>query len=355
MQTPGTDLPSVVLVQRDALRQFADQLLLRAGAPPEHASVVTNHLIEADTMGLPSHGIMRIPQYLEEIALGGIVPGAVPAIDIRRPGRAMADGGRGFGQVVGQFMANEASKIASVAGVAFVTGRHMGHTGRIGAYAESIAQQGGIGIVVCSGPRSGHFVAPFGGREGRLATNPIAFACPVAGRPAIAADFSTSVAPEGVIRNLRNKGLSAPLGSLRDASGVPTTDPWALYDSPRGSLQPLGGDVGYRGTALAILVEILAALLAGDDTDDDERQGSNLAMIAIAADSDFAERACKMADYIASSHPIEAAARVLLPGEREQQQMTRQSARAIAVDRSSWEAMIVHAGSYIDVPKILTD
>jgi LDH2 family malate/lactate/ureidoglycolate dehydrogenase len=62
-----------------------------------------------------------------------------------------------------------------------------------------------------------------------------------------------------------------------------------------------------------------------------------------------------MADYIASSPPIEARARVLLPGEREQQQMARQSASAIAVDRPSWEAMIGHAGSYVEVPKILTD
>ncbi|RXL51382.1 oxidoreductase, partial [Citrobacter sp. AAK_AS5] len=76
-----------------------------------------------------------------------------------------------------------------------------------------------LGIAVCSGPRTGHWVAPFGGREGKLSTNPIAFACPVAGGDPIVADFSTSVVPEGVVRSLRNRGLPTPEGAIRDAEG----------------------------------------------------------------------------------------------------------------------------------------
>ena len=114
--------------------------------------------------------------------------------------------------------------------------------------------------MVCSGPRSGHWVAPFGGLEGRLSPNPIAFACPVAEGPPLTGDFSTSVVPEGVVRSLRNRGARTPEGALRDAAGRPTTDPAVLYGEPRGALQPLGGDFGYRGTALALMVELLAAL-----------------------------------------------------------------------------------------------
>jgi uncharacterized oxidoreductase len=247
------------------------------------------------------------------------------------------DGNRGFGQVVGLAMAAEVVALARTTGVAFVAGRHMGHTGRIGAYAETIAGAGMVGIAVCSGPRSGHFVAPFGGAEGRLATNPIAYAIPSAEGAPIVADFSTSVAPEGVIRSLLHRGLPAPTGALRDAAGRPTNDPAALYASPRGSIQPLGGDVGYRGTALALLVEVFAALLAEDDTDDLSRTGSNLAMLAIAGDAALAGRAARMGCYVRSARPSDPARPVLLPGEREQRAAA--AALDIAVDGPTWAAL----------------
>jgi LDH2 family malate/lactate/ureidoglycolate dehydrogenase len=190
---------------------------------------------------------------------------------------------------------------------------------------------------VCSGPRSGHFVAPFGGAEGRLATNPIAFAYPSGVDAPVVADFSTSVAPEGVIRSLLHRGLPAPPGALRDAAGHPTADPAALYASPRGAIQPLGGDAGYRGTALALLVEVLGALLADDDTDDPARAGSNLAMLAIAADGAFAGRAERMGRYVRTARPIDPARPVLLPGEREQHAAA--AASDIAVDGPTWAAL----------------
>jgi uncharacterized oxidoreductase len=280
-------MSGAVLVERAPLAALGKALLAAAGATADHAGAVVDHLLEADTMGLKSHGIMRVPQYLDDIAAGGIDPVAAPVFVQAAPGRTACDGNKGFGQVVGQAMAHEAVRLAGTTGVAFVTGRHMGHTGRIGAYPETIAAAGMIGIVVCSGPRHGHWVAPFGGREGRLATNPIAYAFPVKGAPPVVADFSTSVVPEGVVRNLKYRGQPAPAGALRDAAGRDTTDPSVLYGTPRGTIQPLGGAFGYRGTALAMLVEVLAAIAAEDNTDDATREGSNLAMIAIGTDGAF--------------------------------------------------------------------
>jgi LDH2 family malate/lactate/ureidoglycolate dehydrogenase len=342
-----------VRVARSELAAFAKALLEAAGATPENAAVVVDHLLEADTMGLKSHGVMRIPQYLDDIAAGGITPAGAPTVMRPMPGRAAFDGGKGFGQVVGIAMAEEAVRLARSAGVAFVTGRHMGHTGRIGAYAEAIARAGCLGIAVCSGPRSGHFVAPFGGLEGRLATNPIAYAYPVADGAPVVADFSTSVVPEGVVRSLKNRGLAAPEGALRDAGGQPTTDPGVLYASPRGTIQPLGGAFGYRGTALGILVDVLAALLADDDTDDPRREGSNLAMLAIAVDDTFPIRAARMAGYLRSSPATERARPVMMPGEREQREAERADGGPILVDGPTWVAMVARAGDAIRVPQTL--
>jgi uncharacterized oxidoreductase len=328
-----------VLVEREPLAGLARALLIAAGATAEHAGAVVHHLLEADAMGLRSHGVMRVPQYIEEIGRGEVDPVAAPVFVQAAPGRAACDGNKGFGQVVGQAMAQEAVRLARTTGIAFVTGRHMGHTGRMGAYPETIAAAGMIGVAVCSAPRSGHWVAPFGGREGRIGTNPITYAFPVAGAPPVVADFSTSVVPEGVVRNLKFRGLPAPAGALRDAAGRETTDPAALYTSPRGAIQPLGGAFGYRGTALAMLVDALAALSAEDDADDLARQGSNLAMIAIGAEATFAGRAARMADYLRSAPPLDPARPVLVPGEREQANAAAAADGPISVDGPTWAAL----------------
>jgi len=128
----STDLRPV-LVARTELAAFCRRLIGAAGATKQHAAIVVDHLIEADTMGLKSHGVMRVPQYIEDIVNGGIDPVAAPAIRTIAPGRAAAEGARGFGQVVGVAMAKTAVDLGRQTGVAFVTGRHMGHTGRIGA------------------------------------------------------------------------------------------------------------------------------------------------------------------------------------------------------------------------------
>ena len=352
--TAAPALPPV-RVARAALARFARDLLVAKGASAAHADIVVDHLIEADSMGLMSHGVMRVPQYLADIGAGDTDPRALPRVARLAPGRAAVDGAWGFGQVVGAAMAAETAMLAAETGVAFVTGRHMGHTGRIGAYAEAIAAQGAVGVVVCAGPASGHFVAPFGGLQGRLTTNPIAFAYPSRDGPPVVADFSTSVAPEGVIRGLLRRGLPAPDGALRDARGAPTTDPAALYATPPGALQPLGGAIGYRGTALALLVEVLAALLAEDDTDDSRRRGSNLAMLAIATDDGFAARAARMGEHVRSSPPIDAAAPVMLPGERERERARRLGDGPISVDQPTWRAMVGAAVAGIEVPEPLLE
>jgi L-lactate dehydrogenase len=158
--------------------------------------------------------------------------------------------------------------------------------------------------------------------------------------------------PEGVVRSLKNRGLAAPEGALRDAAGRPTTDPDVLYAAPRGTIQPLGGAFGYRGTALGILVDVLAALLAEDEADDPLREGSNLAMLAIALDDGFAARAARMAGYLRSSPAIDAARPVMMPGERERREAAAGGGQVL-VDGPTFAAMVARAGAVIPVPPTL--
>lgn len=324
------------------VRRLGTLLLTAAGTSAADADTVVTHLLDADAMGLRSHGVMRVPQYLAEIAAGELDPRGSPTVALGKPGRASVDGSRTFGQVVGMRMAAVAVDLARSTGIALLTGRRMGHTGRIGAYPEWIAEAGLLGIAVCSGSPSGHWVAPYGGRDGRLATNPIAFAYPAGAEGPVVADFSTGATAEGVIRNLRNRGLQAPAGWLRDADGQPTTDPAALYASPRGTIQPLGGDLGYRGTALALLVEVLATLLTGEAVDDDRRTGSDLTILAIEADAGFEALAANLSRHVRSSGPIDPSRPVLMPGDRER------AARdgvltTIDIDAPTWAALTAAA------------
>lgn len=330
------------------VRQLGTSLLVAAGASAADADTVVAHLLDADAMGLRSHGVMRVPQYLAEIEAGGLDPHGIPVVEYAKAGRASIDGAGTFGQVVGMRMAATAMDLARSTGIAMVSGRRMGHTGRVGAYPEWMATSGVIGIAVCTGSPSGHWVAPFGGREGRLATNPIAFAYPAGPDGPVVADFSTAATAEGVIRSLHHRGLQTPIGWLRDADGRPTTDPGSLYASPRGAIQPLGGDLGYRGTALGLLVEVLATLLAGDAVDDSRRMGSDLAIIAIEPGARFEDLAVGLSDHVRSSPTIEPTSPVLMPGDREQ--AARVSAgMSVEIDPPTWAAL-VNAAARAGIP-----
>lgn len=321
----------------EPLRALCRRLFEVAGAPAEHAGIVADHLIEAGAMGLPSHGVIRVTQYLAEIAAGELDPSAVPEVTAQHGALIRVDGNRCFGQVGGQTMADTAGRLARDHGLSIVVGRRLGHTGRVGAYPERLARYGLVGIAVCTGPPSGHWVAPFGGRDGRLATNPISFAFPVAGAEPVVSDFSTAATAEGVIRSLRNRSLEAPDGFLRDADGRPTRDPSALYGTPRGAIQPLGGSLGYRGTGLAILVEVLATLLADDATTDATRVGTNMTIMALDPQEGFATLAADLAAHLRATRPIDPERPVMLPGDRERDSLRHAS--EMLVDRPTWAGL----------------
>jgi uncharacterized oxidoreductase len=322
-------------------RRIVVQVLEAYGSAPENAAVVADHLVTSDLAGVRSHGFIRLPQYVAEILAGETDPVARPVRRSGGTGRTELDAARCFGQVAGVEAAELAEAAAKATGLGLVTVHEAGHTGRIGAYAEQLAERGCLAIVVCSGARMGHRVAPFGGSEARLATNPIAFGIPSSSDP-IVGDFSTAVAPEGVIRVLRNLGMPAPEGTLLGPDGVPTTDPSVLYEDPPGTILPLGGmQLGHRGFGLGLLVEALATLLARDETDDRQRKGSNLAVLAVSVDDEFASRTDRLIEYVRSAKPIDAAVPVMVPGEREYRR--RRQSQSVLVDQRTWDQVTAFA------------
>jgi hydroxycarboxylate dehydrogenase B len=323
----------MLTIKAKTASEFITVLLRKSGAPPGHATVVAEHLVESSRLGLHSHGLIRVPQYLKEIRAREIDPRARPRGLRTRRAITWVAGNACFGQVGGIYCAQRALALAQEHGVGLVIANRLAHTGRLGAYAELIAAEDCVALIFGSGPSRGHIVAPFGGIEGRLSTNPIAFSVPNGATPVVA-DFATSQLPEGKIRSARNRGLRLPAGVLQDPHGKPTDDPAVLYGRRRGTLLPLGGpEFGHKGYALGILVETMATLLAGDEAVDPSRPGFNLTMLAIAARPNLSSATARMAAYMRSARPADKERPVLMPGDPERAARKKDY---VEVDEQTW-------------------
>jgi LDH2 family malate/lactate/ureidoglycolate dehydrogenase len=179
------------------LRELGIAIFTAAGATAENAQGVTSSLISADLAGHDSHGVMRIPSYIEDIHNGRIRAAATPFITQEKPATAIIDCAATFGQLGARLTAQTAVRKAREGGMGGAALYRANHTGRIGEWAELGASRGMITLVTASGPFA-RLVAPFGGRDRSLGTNPIAWAVPrPGGRPPILLDFATSAAPQG--------------------------------------------------------------------------------------------------------------------------------------------------------------
>ena len=330
-----------VRIEQGAATGFTAELLAAGGADSASAGTVAEHLVESDLCGVPSHGLLRVPQYLDELQSGEIDGRARPVVTHRSDAFAVVDGRRAFGQVAALYAVEVATAGAAACGIGLATVCRAGHAGRIGSYVERIASTGSLALAFCSGPRGGHRVAPYGGVEGRLATNPIAFGFP-GDRGPVVADFSTSTVPEGAVRRLRELGLAAPEGSLQDPDGIATTDPSVLYRDPPGTIRPLGGETfGHKGYALGLLVEVMTTVLAGEYAGDTSRFGNNLTLLVLAGDERVAAAGSALAAYVRSSRPADATRPVLLPGEPERR--ARDRGTDVDVDLPVWNALVALA------------
>jgi len=257
--------------------------------------------------------------YVEEVLAGRIRPGAPVRVVRQTANLAVVDCGLNFGAVAASRMVEIACAKAQAAGIAYVVSRHCHHVGRLGGWVQKVAERGLFGLAVANSSKHGHFVVPWGGREGRLATNPLAFAAPTSGRPVVL-DMSTSMIAEGKIRVLLHAGQQVPPGRVQDADGRPTTDPQRFYGPPRGTILPLGGELGYKGFGLALLVEILGSVLAGEPLTDDFRYINGLGLLAIdpkplCGRRRFRSLMDQLCAYITSCPPAPGHEEVTMPGE----------------------------------------
>ncbi len=243
-----------VYAQASAAEAFARALLVAHGVPAADAATVAQCLVSADLRGVDTHGLCRLPGYLDRLRRGLINPR--PALEPRRvtPVAAALDGQGGFGFVVGTRAMQEAIAIAREYGIGAVSVRRSTHFGMAASYVLQALEASLISLVFSNASPA---MPPWGARSALLGTNPFAAGAPAGKHPPFLLDMSPAVAARGKIRRAERRGETIPLGYALDAQGRPTTDPKAALG---GVVLPIGG---HKGSGLAMLMDIFGGVISG--------------------------------------------------------------------------------------------
>jgi hydroxycarboxylate dehydrogenase B len=320
------------------------------GCPADEALIVAEALPRANVAGHDSHGLIRVEQYAKLVRTGDIVPGAPTTVVREAACTALLDGGWNFGPVVARRALEVAIRKAREYGTGTVSVRNSNHLGRLGEYALMAAAEGMLCIGAVNNHGRGNLVAPFGGSDGRLSTNPITFACPGPERP-ILVDITTSVVAEGKVRLVKNAGKRVPEGWIIDNQGHPSTDPDDLYTDPRGAILPFGGAVGHKGFALGVMVDILSGALSGAGCSYSSTCRLGNAMFFSVTDiekfvplDEFLEQVGVLDRHVKASPPAPGFQEVLMPGEPELRQEELRRREGIRIDEETWRQFVECAG-----------
>jgi L-2-hydroxycarboxylate dehydrogenase (NAD+) len=263
MPPPPISERDALRIRDDRLRRHVAAIFERLGLDAADAVTAASVLVQADLLGVDSHGVSN---YIQLLYVPGLRAGTIdprPRIETvaETPISALVDGGRGLGLVVGSRAMEIAIEKARTAGVGLVAVRNSRHYGAAGIYARRALEHHMIGLSLTN---SDQLVVPTFGRESRIGTNPIGVAVPAAKEAPFVLDMATSTVPLGRIMLARRSGLELPVGWAADEQGVPTTDPETAFRALR--LLPLGGTFeqgSHKGYGLGVVVDILSGLLSG--------------------------------------------------------------------------------------------
>ena len=343
-----------MIVKAEVLRALVREIFIAAGCSPEESTRIGEYLVRSSLTGHDSHGVIRVPRYLHWLRSGQLRADQELTVVSESDAMAVVDGNFGFGQTIGPLAVQLGIDKARAAGVSIIALRHSGHLGRIGDWAE---------MAVAAGQVSVHFVnvsgsilvAPFGGAERRMATNPVAIGVPVPGAEPLILDFATSLVAEGKVLVAHQGGKPLPEGALIDADGRPSTDPSVFYGSEpiagvpdpgngAGAIQPMGA---HKGSGLSFMVEILAGALTGSGTCGPGERPLVNGMLSIYMATErfqsgdaFAAEVRQYVDYFKSAKPVVEGGEVLVPGEPERRTAARREAEGVPLADDTWSAIL---------------
>lgn len=225
------------------------------GLPTEHAEICSQRMIESDLRGQAGHGISRLPNYSKRLEAGGVNRRPDIHVDRSTAVSGLVNGDNGMGQIVMSYATNLAIEKANSSGLAWIGVRESNHAGALGAYVQMAVDRDLICIILAVS--NVNQMAPWGGVDRLLGTNPIAVGIPAGDETSIILDMATTSVSYGTVRRTVQLGRQLPAGWMIDRSGQPLTDPKRVDD---GLLLPIGG---YKGYGLSLVIAVLAGILNG--------------------------------------------------------------------------------------------
>jgi uncharacterized oxidoreductase len=351
-------MSAMLLFGHEGLRQAITQVFAAGGAEDATARAVADMLVEANLSGHDSHGIQMVTYYVDCLANGGLDPRARPELALDGGAVLKVDGNRGFGAIAGAFAMEQGIVRAGAHGVALVALANSHHLGRIGHWAEVCLGAGLVSLHFVNVHGHRPLVAPWGGRESRLGTNPFCAGVPgTENSAAFVLDFATSKIAFGKVGVAHDKGELLPDGAMITAAGEGTRDPATMIpDSTGGALLAMGE---HKGGGLATLCELLGGALTGGGVGTPENQVADTtingmlsvqidpaalgAMDAVARDIDA------IGDWVHSSAPAPGHEAVLLAGEPERRVRAQRLETGIPLAKPAWDGFLA-AGGRLGVP-----
>jgi LDH2 family malate/lactate/ureidoglycolate dehydrogenase len=330
-----------MLIPAAELLDVAIAVLGSVGTPEAEARTVAKSLVRSNLLGHDSHGVRRLPGYVAAVQRGRVDPAARPTAEHTRPGAVIVHGRRAFGQLSAGRAVRELLEITAgdlrASGVAVV--RDCNHVGRLGEYVADLAEHD---LVAMAFGNADPTVAPYGGRERRLGTNPLAWAVPrVRGKPPVVMDWATAGVAEGKLAVARDRRQEIPHGLVLDADGRTSTDPNDFYTG--GVLLPFGGHKGY---GLSVLIELVGGLLTGAGVGSMPGYTGDFGtvLVAFALDAfqpadEFRARVEEFCQALRNTPPAHGHTEVLVPGEPEERIRVVRERDGIPITEATWSEL----------------
>jgi ureidoglycolate dehydrogenase (NAD+) len=345
-----------IRVSADALARFAAEVFGRAGLPEADAAAIADVLVWANLRGVESHGVLRVPRYIEFLSLGWMKPKPEMRFERETAAAFVLEADSAAGPVAMARAMEKAVEKARAAGVGWGQVRAFTHSGAIGYYALQAAKAGMVGLATTASVPN---MAYHGSRVPGVATNPIAIAAPGEAHAPLLLDMATSVAAVGKLVHARDSGGTIPEGWALDKDGNPTTDAVAAVLP-----LPLGG---MKGAGLALMIECMTSLMVANPIAEDtildrpggkrHRQNGLVVAVDIAAFTDPLAYRRSVDSLIAALKTLpraEGFEEILVPGERGDRVLAERQRNGIPLAKGTWRRLSEAAGKLgVEMPKTL--
>lgn len=332
-----------MIVDATQLNQLVLSIFESRGLSKRDSGIISNCLVHANLRGTDSHGVLRVPHYIQRVQAGSINPKGKIIITRTGPATAMVDGCDAFGHVANWDAMNTAIDIARESGVGLVAVNHSNHCGALSFYAQQAIDAEMIGLVFTQTDKG---VVPFGGRVPFFGTNPLCFGVPSSSGVPIILDMATSTVAAGHIFKARIENKPIPSSWALDTDGKPTTDPHkAAYWTPA---------AGAKGYGLGVIVDLFTGILAGGTFGPhvavmygDIEKKRNLCHLVGAIDfkrfgggSTFLDHVTQLMSELHEQPTAEGFIRVLAPGEPEYYRSIERSQNGIPLEEKVWADLL---------------